>query len=56
MEIMIVTFSGLLVLAILVAILHWIDGRKLDGTNTRRKAPGMRKAKKISHKILPISL
>jgi hypothetical protein len=53
MEIMIVTFSGLLVLAIFVAILHWIDGRKPDGTNTRRKAPGMKKAKKISHKFCP---
>ncbi|MDH5564167.1 MAG: hypothetical protein OEY91_11170 [Nitrospirota bacterium] len=56
MEIMIVTFTGLLVLAILVAILHWIDGRKPAGTNTRRKTPVVKKAKKISHKILTISL
>jgi len=37
MEIMIVTFSGLFVLAILVAILHWIDGRKPDGNRQQRR-------------------
>jgi len=56
MEIMILTFAGLFVLAILVAILHWIDGRKPDGTNTRRNTPVVKKAKKINHKILTISL
>jgi len=50
MEIMMATFAGLFVLAMLVAILHWIDGRKPPWTNPGRKAPSGKITQKNSKK------